>query len=194
MLKTSCIISEAVISEAVIFTCRAMIYVLRDYIKMPTNTEDWIDIANEFRSLYNFPRWIGCLDGKHIEVTKPEDSGPSYYNYKGYYSIVLMALVNARKEFIMIDVGTNGRTSDGVVLFYTKFWELYEQCKLKLPEPYNDKDTLGNIEACLNRNASSDAKAVRDQFRQYFIDTARLQNVRNAERQANGTMLVSKLI
>ncbi|CAB3219995.1 unnamed protein product [Arctia plantaginis] len=58
----------------------------------------------------------------------------------------------------------------------------------------NDEDTLGNIEACLNRNASSDAKAVRDQFRQYFIDTARLQNVRNAERQANGRMLVSKLI
>lgn len=46
-----------------------------------------------------------------------------------------MALVNARKEFVMVDVGTNGRVSDGGVLFYTKFWELYQQGALNLPQP-----------------------------------------------------------
>lgn len=46
-----------------------------------------------------------------------------------------MALVNAKKQFIMIDIGTNGRVSDGGVLFYTKFWELFEKNYLNLPPP-----------------------------------------------------------
>lgn len=46
-----------------------------------------------------------------------------------------MALANSRKEFIMVDVGANGRVSDGGVLFYTKFWDLYSKGELNLPEP-----------------------------------------------------------
>jgi len=34
-----------------------------------------------------------------------------------------MAIVNANYQFIMVDVGANGRISDGGVLYYTKFWE-----------------------------------------------------------------------
>lgn len=102
---------------------------------MPATEVEWIEIAKEFDDLYNFPRCIGSLDGKHIEITQPKHSGSLYFNYKGFFSIVLMALVNARKEFIMIDVGTNGRISDGGVLFYTKFWELYQENKLNLPSP-----------------------------------------------------------
>lgn len=57
-----------------------------------------------------------------------------YYNYKGFCSIVVMALVNANKEF-MVNVGINGCISDGGVLFYSKFGELYEQKALKPPHP-----------------------------------------------------------
>lgn len=45
-----------------------------------------------------------------------------------------MAIVNSKKEFIMIDVGINGRVSDGGVLFYSKFGELLENNQLMLPE------------------------------------------------------------
>ncbi|XP_077288677.1 uncharacterized protein LOC143913039 [Arctopsyche grandis] len=144
-LKYSSFLSTPTISEAVISTCIALSHVLKKYIKMPTTDAEWIEIANEFGKLYNFPRCIGSLDGKHIEIIKPRMSGPSYYNYKGFYSIVLMALVNARKEFIMIDVGTNGKISDGGVLFYTKLWELYEQRKLNLPEPCPLPNTTTNF-------------------------------------------------
>lgn len=67
-------------------------------------------------------------------IQKPAHSGLLFFNYKGFYSIVLMALVNSRKEFIMVDVGINGRVSDGGVLFYSKFGEQLEKNNLMLPE------------------------------------------------------------
>lgn len=86
-----------------------------------------------------------ALYGKHVAIQKPPHSGSLYYNYKGYFSIVLMALVNARKEFIMIDIGANGRVSDGGVLFYTKFWQLYQQGSLSIPEETALPNTSDNF-------------------------------------------------
>ncbi|KAL0882362.1 hypothetical protein ABMA27_000863 [Loxostege sticticalis] len=133
-LKYSVIMSPAAISQAIMDTCQALLHVLQSYIKMPASEEEWKDIAREFGERYQFWNCTGALDGKHVQIQKPPHSGSLYYNYKGHFSIVLMALANAKKEFIMIDVGANGRVSDGGVLFYTKFWELYQQGRLFLPE------------------------------------------------------------
>lgn len=78
---------------------------------------------------------MGAIDGKHIAITKPHNSGALYFNYKGFYSIVLLAIVNARKEFIMVDAGMNGRVSDGGILYYSRFGELLQQNALNLPQP-----------------------------------------------------------
>lgn len=55
-----------------------------------------------------------AVDGKNITLQKPEHSG-SYYNYKATHSIVLLGIADANYEFIMDDVGANGRASDGGV-------------------------------------------------------------------------------
>lgn len=53
--------------------------------------EVWQQIAINFEARANFPNCIGAIDGKHIRIIKPEQSGSLYYNYKNYSSIVLMA-------------------------------------------------------------------------------------------------------
>jgi len=54
------------------------------------------------------------MDGKHIVLQAPVQSGTDYFNYKSHFSTVLFALVDANYNFIFADVGVQGRISDGV--------------------------------------------------------------------------------
>lgn len=104
-------------------------------LQFPSTPEEWLDIANQFGRKTNFWNCVGAIYGKHITIKKPASSGSTYYNYKGFFSIILLALVDANKKFIMVDVGTNGRISDGGVLFYSKFGELLYNNEINLPKP-----------------------------------------------------------
>lgn len=85
------------------------------YIQTPSTPEKWKSVADGFCRRWNFPNCLGAIDGKHIAITAPPGSGSYYYNYKGNYSVVLLAICDANSDFIYVDVGTNGRVSDGGV-------------------------------------------------------------------------------
>lgn len=75
------------------------------------------------------------MDGKHIMVQAPYKSGSEFFNYKGFFSIVLFAVANANYQVIYFNVGSQGRISDGGVFGNTTLRSKMVENKLKLPEP-----------------------------------------------------------
>lgn len=75
---------------------------------------------------------FGSLDGNHIQP--PKKKGSHYTNYKLGNSIVLLALVDAHLNFIYIDVGTNGRISDGGVFAKSDLNKALKQNVLNVPK------------------------------------------------------------
>ena len=41
-------------------------YVGKDYIKIPSSTNEWLRISNLFESRWNFPHCLGAIAGKHF--------------------------------------------------------------------------------------------------------------------------------
>lgn len=84
---------------------RAIYIVLKDeFLRFLQTEEEWHIIANDYEERWQFPHVIGAMDGKHFLIDPPLQSGSMYYNYKGDYSVVLLALVDAHLRFVSIFV------------------------------------------------------------------------------------------
>ena len=76
-------------------------------LKMPSSPEEWQRVAEKFESRWQFANGIGAIDGKHIPVQPPGNSGSYYYNYKHKKYIVRMAVAGLNCKCLMGDCGTN---------------------------------------------------------------------------------------
>ena len=109
-------IHRTTISGIVFEVCCSIFNCLKgEYLKLPSTKEEWELIAEKTKERWQFPNCIGAIDGKHIAIRHPKSSGSEFYNYKGFFSIVLMAIVDYGYEFLFCDVGCQGRISDGGV-------------------------------------------------------------------------------
>lgn len=79
--------------------------------------ELWKNTARRFQEKWNFPNCISVLDGKHVVIQAPANSGSHFYNYKGTFSVVLLALVEADYWFLAVDVG--GSNGDGGIFTHS---------------------------------------------------------------------------
>lgn len=82
---------------------------------MPNTEEEWRSIADGFLQKWNLPNTLGAIDGKHIRIQCPPNSGSVFYNYNHFYSIILLAVVDADYKIAYYDIGAEGKASDGGV-------------------------------------------------------------------------------
>ena len=104
--------SPCTISMIVTRVCDAIWTELVNKVMPEPTEQNWEEIETGFRLRWNFPNCCGAVDGKHVAVRQPSGSDSLFFNYKNYFSIVLMAVVDAGYRFIMVDVGNYGSNSD----------------------------------------------------------------------------------
>lgn len=87
---------------------------------------DWKEKADQFLNRWDFPNCVSAIDGKHVRIMAPGNSGSLYYNYKGYFSVVLLAMVDANYKFLLIDVGSYGKEGDSGIFKKSRMRHLVE--------------------------------------------------------------------
>ena len=93
--------------------CRAIQEEFRgEYLRCSSSPVDWKDLEQEFRYRWNVPHAVEALDRKHVALKKPKNTCVLYHNYKRFFSIVMLGLVDGEYKFRWVDAGTAGSYSD----------------------------------------------------------------------------------
>ena len=107
------------VHECTYAICRHMFMA---YIRLPTPQESRANME-KWRQQTSIPGIFGAIDGTHITIKKPCESGQDYFNRKSFYSInmqgsslsvyeLIIALVDYKKRFLDIEVGWPGSVGD----------------------------------------------------------------------------------
>jgi len=102
-------VGKSTVCKIVPEVCCAIWCALQSIVLPTLDADSWRKISKEYMLKWQFPNCIGALDGWHMEIKKPPCSGSQYYNYKNFFSIVLLALCDANHKFTWVDIGQFGK-------------------------------------------------------------------------------------
>ena len=154
-------------------------------------------MAEQLGSRWNFHHALGAIDGKHIAMKAPKNSGSMYYNYKGSFSIILLALVDADYKFLWVDVGANGSASDAQLFNSCELKEAIERGDINFPDPnplpIDDQDMpyfLVGDDAFALRTWTMKPFSKRNLSREERLFNYRLSRSRRIVKMLSGTLLI----
>eukprot|EP00118_Oscarella_pearsei_P022072 m.251670 g.251670 ORF g.251670 m.251670 type:complete len:303 (+) comp40338_c0_seq3:519-1427(+) len=102
-------------------TCRAIVAaLLQEYISFPAGPA-LQEIVSGFSHM---PQCAGAIDGSHIPITPPALNHTDYYNRKGWYSVIIQAVVDHQYRFLDVCIGWPGSVHDARVLANSKLYEM----------------------------------------------------------------------
>ena len=121
------------ISELIPEVCTAIVQAYKDEVFNPPATpEAWRNLAQQFEQRWNVPYAVGALDRRSIAIKKPANTGSLYHSYKEFFSIPMLALVDAEYKFIWIELGGKGHVSDSQIFTDSELFECLEDGSIGL--------------------------------------------------------------
>ena len=99
-------------------------------LQTPETQEEWEQVAQLFENTGTSPTASGAWTGN-----MSANSGSLYHNFKGGFSVVLMALVDANLEFIYVDAGQCWRHTDRGIWRNCALNQRMEQGVAHIPPP-----------------------------------------------------------
>ena len=109
--------------------CEAIVHNLwHDAISVhfPSSEEHMKEKIIDMEERWQFPCCWSAVDGCHISIKCPDggaEGAKEYHNFKNFYSVILMGLVNAKYRFVWASVGFPGNSHDSIILQSTQVWK-----------------------------------------------------------------------
>ena len=119
-------IGEATVCRIIIDFCETIVEVLWEETVenfFPKSANDFQESSLQMDIEWQFPFAFSAIDGSHLPIKCPDEgmeSKKQYFNFKGFYSIILLAIVDAKYRFIWASVGAPGNTHDSTYFQSTK--------------------------------------------------------------------------
>ncbi|XP_059473101.1 uncharacterized protein LOC132195251 [Neocloeon triangulifer] len=159
------------------------------YLQFP-DLKEQLNIAEDFMKLSQFPNTFGSVGLIHIPIKTPSESAHIYENKKDFYSMIVLAAVDAKGRFIYLNIQRPGKEYDAEVYFYSN---------LSIPLLYNQEKTnpelhvVGRrslpLEMCLmTPYCKTHFKSAEEDFREKFFNR-RLHNAQIVIDDAFGRLL-----
>ena len=141
-------IAKSTICSIISEICKAIWDCLSEqYVRPPRTSDDWKRIAKDFENIWNLPHRIGAIDGKHVSIKSPLNSGSLSYHYRGFFNMILMAIRNARYIFCIVDIGSFGSNNDSQMFRNSHMGKTFFNDEMSLPvaECLEDSPTFGKV-------------------------------------------------
>ena len=108
-------LGRSTVGKIVLETCSIMATkLLSRYVHFPEGTR-LREVVEGFEICWGFPQVAGAIDGTHIPIISPRENPSDYYNHKGFYSIIMQAIVDFRGLFLDTYIGWPGKVHDARV-------------------------------------------------------------------------------
>ena len=87
----------------------------------------------DMEQVWQFPCCWSAMDGCHISIKCPVgglESSKEYHNFKNFYSIMLMGMVDAKYRFVWVSCGYPGNSHESIIMQSTTLWQDIAQGKI----------------------------------------------------------------
>src|SRR5947207_1867951 len=103
------------------------------FYRFPDSHTEFSNIARKFKRKAGILYAVGAIDGSHIPIKAPKQFPMDYYNRKGFYSIILQAVIDFSGKFINIFVGYPGSTHDSRIFHNSSLYHMFNSSSSVIP-------------------------------------------------------------
>ena len=92
---------------------------------MPKSEEEFRSKLRYTEEAWQFPCFWSAVDGCHIPINCPPgglESCKEYHNFKNFFSVVLIGMVDSKYRFVWASCGYPGNSHDSIIFQSTDLW------------------------------------------------------------------------
>jgi len=108
-------VSQPSVSRCVNAVSNALTHKASNYIKFPSQELHQRKIISDFHDIAGFPNILGCIDGTQIPISAPHTNENIYVCRKGFHSVNVQGICDAKLRFLNVVSKYPGSTHDAFV-------------------------------------------------------------------------------